>query len=252
MRDWVNSQARLADRLGIKKWAAVVGGSLGGMQALRWTIQYPERVANAVIVASAPKLTAQNIAFNEVARQAIRKDPDFHDGYYYEHNTLPKTGLMQARMLGHITYLSAASMREKFGRELKSGQYNYSFNPEFEVESYLHHQGEKFSQHFDANTYMLMTRALDYFDPASGYNNDLAQCLSHAQCRFLIMSFTTDWRFDPSRSEEIVNALVEANKDVSYACIEDDHGHDAFLLPNPRYLTLFKTFMDSIQLKEGK
>lgn len=252
VRDWVNSQARLADRLGIKKWAAVVGGSLGGMQALRWTIQYPERVANAVIVASAPKLTAQNIAFNEVARQAISKDPDFHDGYYYEHNTIPKTGLMQARMLGHITYLSAASMREKFGRELKTGQYNYSFNPEFEVESYLHHQGEKFSQRFDANTYMLMTRALDYFDPAAGYDNDLAKCLSQAQCRFLIMSFTTDWRFDPSRSEEIVNALVEANKDVSYACIEDDHGHDAFLLPNPRYLSLFKTFMDSIQLEAKK
>ncbi len=248
VRDWVTSQARLADHLGIKKWAAVVGGSLGGMQVLRWSIQYPERLDHALIIASAPKLSAQNIAFNEVARQAISKDPDFHNGYYHEHNTIPKTGLMQARMLGHITYLSAASMGNKFGRDLKYGKYNYSFAPEFEVESYLHYQGEKFSNSFDANTYMLMTRALDYFDPASDCDGDLVACLAQSQCKFLVVSFTTDWRFDPSRSEEIVNALIEANKDVSYACIESDHGHDAFLLPIPRYLEVFKAYMDGIEI----
>lgn len=226
----------------------MVGGSLGGMQVLRWSIQYPERLDHALIIASAPKLSAQNIAFNEVARQAISKDPDFHNGYYHEHNTIPKTGLMQARMLGHITYLSAASMGNKFGRDLKHGKYNYSFAPEFEVESYLHYQGEKFSNSFDANTYMLMTRALDYFDPASDCDGDLVACLAQSQCKFLVVSFTTDWRFDPSRSEEIVNALIEANKDVSYACIESDHGHDAFLLPIPRYLEVFKAYMDGIEI----
>lgn len=251
VRDWVTSQARLADHLGINKWAAVVGGSLGGMQVLRWSIQYPERIGQAIIVASAPKLSAQNIAFNEVARQAISKDPDFHNGYYHEHGTIPKSGLMQARMLGHITYLSAASMRDKFGRDLKHGKLNYSFAPEFEVESYLHYQGEKFSNRFDANTYMLMTRALDYFDPASDCDGDLVACLSQAQCRFLVVSFTTDWRFDPTRSEEIVNALIQANKHVSYACIESDHGHDAFLLPIPRYLDVFKAYMDGIETTAG-
>lgn len=248
VRDWVNSQARLADRLGIQKWAAVVGGSLGGMQVLRWSIQFPERIGHALIIASAPKLSAQNIAFNEVARQAIAKDPDFHNGHYADFDTIPKAGLMQARMIGHLTYLSEDAMRQKFGRELKEGKVNYSFAPEFEVESYLHYQGEKFSAWFDANTYMLMTKALDYFDPAAAYDNDLAKCLSHAQCKFLIVSFTTDWRFAPSRSLEIVNALTQADKEVSYACIESEHGHDAFLLPIPRYLEIFQTYMDGIQI----
>lgn len=246
VRDWVTSQARLADRLGIQQWAAVVGGSLGGMQVLRWSIQYPERIRHAIIIASAPKLSAQNIAFNEVARQAIAKDPDFHDGHYQEYGTIPKSGLMQARMLGHLTYLSDDAMRQKFGRELKEGKLNFSFAPEFEVESYLHYQGEKFSNRFDANTYMLMTKALDYFDPARDYDNDLVKCLSRAQCRFLLVSFTTDWRFSPARSEEIVNALVRANKEVSYACVESDYGHDAFLLPIPRYLDIFKAYMQGV------
>lgn len=243
VRDWVNSQARLADVLGIQQWAAVVGGSLGGMQVLRWSIQFPERVRHAVVIASAPKLSAQNIAFNEVARQAIAKDPDFHDGHYLKFGTLPKAGLMQARMLGHLTYLSDDAMRQKFGRELREGKLNYSFAPEFEVESYLHYQGEKFSTRFDANTYMLMTKALDYFDPAADFNNDLVACLSQAQCQFLVVSFTTDWRFAPQRSEEIVNALMHADKDVSYACIESENGHDAFLLPIPRYLDVFYAYM---------
>jgi len=246
VRDWVTSQARLADVLGIQQWAAVVGGSLGGMQVLRWSIQYPERLRHAVVIASAPKLSAQNIAFNEVARQAIAKDPEFHDGNYLEHNTLPKTGLMQARMLGHLTYLSDDAMKQKFGRELKEGKLNYSFAPEFQVESYLHYQGEKFSTRFDANTYMLMTKALDYFDPAADYDNDLVQCLSHARCEFLVLSFTTDWRFSPERSQEIVDALIHADKNVSYACIESDNGHDAFLLPIPRYLDIFSAYMQRV------
>ncbi len=246
VRDWVQSQARLADVLGIECWAAVVGGSLGGMQVLRWSIQYPERLKHAVVIASAPKLSAQNIAFNEVARQAIAKDPDFHDGWYTEKETIPKAGLMQARMLGHLTYLSDDAMRQKFGRELREGKLNYSFAPEFQVESYLHYQGEKFSTRFDANTYMLMTKALDYFDPAADYNNDLQACLSQAQCRFLVVSFTTDWRFAPARSEEIVNALVHAKKDVAYACIESESGHDAFLMPIPRYLDIFSAYMDGV------
>lgn len=244
--DWVESQARLADHLGIVQWAAIVGGSLGGMQVTCWSYTYPERLRHAVIIASAPRLSAQNIAFNEVARQAISKDPEFHNGHYHEHGTVPKAGLMQARMLGHLTYLSESAMHEKFGRELKQGKINYSFEPEFEVESYLHYQGEKFSQWFDANTYMLMTRALDYFDPAANFNNDLVDCFKQAKCHFLIVSFTTDWRFSPARSEEIVNALVQAGRNVNYACVESSHGHDAFLLPIPRYMEIYQAYMDGI------
>lgn len=246
VRDWVESQARLADRLGIDKFAAVVGGSLGGMQALRWSIQYPERLHSSVVIASAPKLSAQNIAFNEVARNAIMSDPDFHDGHYLKHNTIPKAGLMQARMLAHLTYLSDDAMGEKFGRDMKSDEVRYDYSPEFEVESYLHYQGEKFSTTFDANTYLLMTKALDYFDPSQYYDNDLATCLSHAQCKFLVVSFTTDWRFSPERSEEIVDALIEADKEVTYARIESEKGHDAFLIPIPRYVDLFSAYMERI------
>ncbi|MCY0965000.1 homoserine O-succinyltransferase MetX [Parathalassolituus penaei] len=251
VRDWVNSQARLADALGIEQWAAVVGGSLGGMQVLRWSIQFPERLRHAVVIASAPKLSAQNIAFNEVARQAIAKDPDFHDGYYHDYNTIPKVGLTQARMLGHLTYLSEDAMRQKFGRELREGKLNFSFAPEFQVESYLHYQGEKFSTRFDANTYMLMTKALDYFDPSADYNHDLVECLSHAKCSYLVMSFTTDWRFSPKRSKEIVDALMEANKNVSYACIESDDGHDAFLLPIERYHQVLSAYLKRVAVEVG-
>lgn len=244
--DWVNSQARLADRLGIEKFAAVVGGSLGGMQALRWSIQFPDRMAYCAVIASAPKLSAQNIAFNEVARSAIMKDPEFHDGHYLGHDTIPKAGLMQARMLAHLTYLSDDAMGEKFGRDLKTDGIQYGFNPEFQVESYLHYQGEKFSTTFDANTYLLMTRALDYFDPAQYTDNDLGKCLAPAKCKFLVMSFTTDWRFSPERSEEIVDALVDADKDVTYARIESEKGHDAFLIPIPRYLATFGAYMKRV------
>ena len=253
VRDWVNSQARLADRLGIQQWAAVVGGSLGGMQALRWSISYPERLRHCLVIASAPKLTAQNIAFNEVARQAISKDPEFFGGRYREHDTLPKRGLMLARMLGHITYLSDDAMSEKFGRELRSGKLSFDFEADFQVESYLRYQGESFSESFDANTYLLMTKALDYFDPTVDFDGDLVATLSGTQCSYLLVSFTTDWRFSPARSREIVDALIAAGKRVSYAEVEAAQGHDAFLLPIPRYMEVFGGYMNRIaaELAQG-
>lgn len=246
VRDWVKMQARLSDYLGIVQWAAVVGGSLGGMQVLRWSIDQPQRIANAVIIASASKLTAQNIAFNEVARQAIRRDPDFHAGRYFQHGVVPEVGLSLARMVGHITYLSDDAMRQKFGRDLRKATYQYGFDAEFQVESYLRYQGEVFSKRFDANTYLLMTRVLDYFDPARDFEHDLAKTLAKAQCRFMVLSFTTDWRFAPARSREIVDALVKAGKEVSYAEIDAPQGHDSFLLDNQRYMDLFGAFMTRI------
>ena len=244
--DWVASQARLADALGIDQWAAVIGGSLGGMQSLQWAIDYPERLRHSLVIAASPKLTAQNIAFNEVARQAIMADPDFHDGHYYEHDTIPRRGLMIARMLGHITYLSDDSMRAKFGRELREGKLNFGFDVEFQVESYLRYQGKSFVERFDANTYLLMTKALDYFDPASKHDGDLSAALAPARARFLVVSFTSDWRFSPQRSREIVKALLDGDKEVSYAEIEANQGHDAFLMPIEKYLDVFHAYMDNI------
>jgi homoserine O-acetyltransferase len=249
VEDWVHSQARLADYLGIEQWAAVVGGSLGGMQAMQWTISYPDRVRHCLAIASAPKLSAQNIAFNEVARQAILTDPDFHEGRFQEKGVIPKRGLMLARMVGHITYLSDDSMGEKFGRELKTDKLNYDFySVEFQVESYLRYQGEEFSTRFDANTYVLMTKALDYFDPAAAYGGDLAKTLSGVKADFCVMSFTTDWRFSPARSREIVDALTAARKNVCYLEIDAPQGHDAFLMPIPRYLQAFNSYMQRIKV----
>lgn len=245
--DWVNSQARLADYLDIPYWAAVIGGSLGGMQAMQWSIDYPDRVKNTVIIAAAAKLSAQNIAFNEIARKAILSDADFHNGHYYENNTVPKTGLVLARMLGHITYLSDAAMRERFGRELRDGAIRFDYNVEFQVESYLNYQGEVFSQNFDANTYLIMTRALDYFDPAQAFDHDLSRAFQQASSNYLVISFTTDWRFAPERSKEIVDALLKAKKNVSYAEIDCPQGHDSFLLNVPRYNQLFKAYLDAIE-----
>ena len=247
VEDWVHSQVRLGERLGIQQWAAVVGGSLGGMQALQWTISYPERVRHCVDIASAPKLSAQNIAFNEVARQAILTDPEFHGGHFQEQGVIPKRGLMLARMVGHITYLSDDSMGEKFGRELKSDKLNYDFHSvEFQVESYLRYQGEEFSGRFDANTYLLMTKALDYYDPAAAHGGDLAATLAHVTADYCIMSFTTDWRFSPARSREIVDALMAARKNVCYLDIDSPYGHDAFLIPTPRYMQGFANYMNRI------
>jgi len=250
VEDWVATQARLADHLGIQSFAAVIGGSLGAMQALQWTISYPERVRNSIVIACAPNLSAQNIAFNEVARQAIITDPDFHDGHYYEHNTQPTRGLRVARMVGHITYLSDDEMAAKFGRQLKNGKLNYSFDTEFEIESYLRHQGRKFSEYFDANTYLRITKVLDYFDPALEHGGNLAKALAPARAKFLVISFTTDWRFSPERSREIVKALLDNRLDVTYAEIEAPHGHDAFLLEDPRYHRLVAAYFDRVGKEE--
>ncbi len=249
VRDWVRSQALLADHLDIEQWAAVVGGSLGGMQALQWAIDYPERLRHSVVIAAAPKLSAQNIGFNEVARQAIMSDPDFHEGRYYDFNTIPRRGLMIARMLGHITYLSDLSMRAKFGRELREGKINFGFDVEFQVESYLRYQGKSFVEKFDANTYLLMTKVLDYFDPAKEYDDDLAKALSHAKAGFFVASFTSDWRFAPERSREIVKALVQCRKNVSYAEIEAQHGHDAFLMPITYYMDVLRDYMGRVAME---
>ena len=246
VEDWVNAQARLADQLGIQRFAAVMGGSLGAMQALSWTIQYPARVGHALVIAGAPNLSAQNIAFNEVARQAIITDPDFHDGHYYEHNTRPVRGLRVARMVGHITYLSDDEMANKFGRLLRNGSLNYSFDVEFEIESYLRHQGNKFSDYFDANTYLRITKVLDYFDPAAAHGGNLSLALEAARAEFLVVSFTTDWRFSPERSREIVKALLDNRRAVSYAEIDAPHGHDAFLLDDPRYHNIVAAYFDRI------
>ncbi|CAN7702343.1 homoserine O-acetyltransferase [Acidovorax sp. LjRoot118] len=248
VEDWVNAQARLLDRLGITQLAAVLGGSLGGMQALGWTLQYPERMRHAVVVASAPNLTAENIAFNEVARRAIVTDPDFHGGHFYRHGVIPQRGLRIARMIGHITYLSDDVMNEKFGRQLREGLTpKYSTQDiEFQIESYLRYQGDKFSEYFDANTYLLITRALDYFDPALQYGGSLTQALARATAKFLLISFTTDWRFSPQRSREIVKALLDNRRRVSYAEIDAPHGHDAFLLDDPRYMDTMRSYFDAI------
>ena len=276
VEDWVNAQARLLDQLGIQQLAAVMGGSLGGMQALSWTLQHPNRVRHAVVVASAPNLTAENIAFNEVARRAIVTDPDFHGGHFYEHGVVPQRGLRIARMVGHITYLSDDVMNEKFGRELRAPtlpaargslppegagtsvsetatagdatrDYLYTTQDvEFQIESYLRYQGDKFSEYFDANTYLLITRALDYFDPARTYGGDLSSALARTQAKFLLVSFTTDWRFSPARSREMVRALLDNQRDVSYAEIDAPHGHDAFLLDDARYLNVVRSYFERI------
>ncbi|OGA05397.1 MAG: homoserine O-acetyltransferase [Betaproteobacteria bacterium RIFCSPLOWO2_02_FULL_62_17] len=246
VEDWVNAQARLADTLGIARFAAVMGGSLGAMQALQWAIAYPERVNHVVAVAAAPTLSAQNIAFNEVARQAITTDPDFHGGNYYQQGVVPRRGLRLARMIGHITYLSDDAMMEKFGRSLREGKLGFHFDVDFEVESYLRHQGDKFSEYFDANTYLLITRALDYFDPTQDTGGSLTQAFARARARFLVVSFTSDWRFSPERSREIVKALLDNRRDVSYAEIDAPHGHDAFLLDDPRYHALVRSFFESV------
>ena len=253
VEDWVNAQALLLDALGVHRLAVVMGGSLGGMQALSWTLQYPERVRHAVVVASAPNLSAENIAFNEVARRAIVSDPDFHGGHFYRYGVVPRRGLRIARMIGHITYLSDDVMNQKFGRELRqavsenAGGYRFSTQDvEFQIESYLRHQGDKFSEYFDANTYLLITRALDYFDPASAFGGDLTLALARACCKFLLVSFTTDWRFAPARSRELVKALLENRRDVSYAEIDAPHGHDAFLLDDARYLGVVRSYFERV------
>jgi homoserine O-acetyltransferase len=247
VEDWVAAQARLADHLGIDCWAAVIGGSLGGMQALEWTLQFPDRIRHALVIASAPKLSAQNIAFNELARQAILSDPDFHGGHYYEHGVVPVRGLRLARMVGHITYLSDDQMGEKFGRELKNGKLSYGYGVDFQIESYLRYQGDRFTTYFDANTYLITTKALDYFDPARDYNGDLQAALARAKANFFVASFSTDWRFAPERSREIVYALMHNGRDVSYAEVDCSAGHDSFLLDDAHYHAVLGAYLDRIE-----
>ena len=246
VEDWVDSQARLADHLGIEKFAAVMGGSLGAMQALAWSARYPQRLRHSIVIACAPNLSAQNIAFNEVARQAIITDPDFNDGNYGALNTAPKRGLRVARMVGHITYLSDDEMANKFGRQLKNGKPGYTFDTEFQIESYLRHQGNKFADYFDANTYLRITKALDYFDPALEHGGDLAKALQSVVAGMLVVSFTTDWRFSPERSREIVHALIKNRAPVTYAEIDAPHGHDAFLLDDARYHRLVAAYFERV------
>ncbi len=243
VRDWVRVQALLADRMQIAVWHAVIGGSLGGMQAQQWAVDFPTRLRHCVVIASTPKLSAQNIAFNEVARQSILSDPDFHGGRYLEAGTYPRRGLILARMVGHLTYLTDDAMKQKFGRDLKSGTFQYGYDVEFQVESYLRYQGEQFSKNFDANTYLLMTKALDYFDPAREYADDLPAAFARAQCRFLVVSFTTDWRFAPSRSQEIVDALIHNQQPVSHLNVAAPQGHDAFLFAIPPYVAAVRAFL---------
>lgn len=246
VRDWVRSQEVLRQKLNIPRWAVVAGGSLGGMQVMQWAIDYPDKLEHALVIAAAPKLSAQNIAFNEIARQAIINDTDFHGGRYYEHDTVPRLGLMLARMLAHITYLSDNAMRAKFGRDLRDGRVNYGFDVEFQVESYLRHQGASFVDRFDANTYLLMTKALDYFDPAGEHDDNLAAAFAQVAAKFLVISFTSDWRFSPTRSHEIVDALVDAGKTVSYAEIESDLGHDDFLKTMPHYVRTLDAYLSRV------
>ena len=246
VEDWVESQARLADMLGIKQFAAILGGSLGGMQALQWSLSYPERVRHVLAIATAPHLTAENIAFNDVARNAILTDPDFYGGNFYEHGVVPRRGLRLARMLGHITYLSDDAMADKFGRTLRSGKLAYNYDIEFEIESYLRYQGDKFAAYFDANTYLLMTKALDYFDPARDYDGSLDRAFAAAQADFLVISFTTDWRFSPERSRTIVSALLHNRRNVSYAEISSAHGHDSFLMQHTHYHNVMRAYLDNI------
>ena len=246
VNDWVNSQKELMDFLKIPSWRFIVGGSLGGMQAFQWTIQYPSLVKNCIVIAAAPKLTAQNIAFNEVARQAIMKDPNWHDGNYIEKGVVPAQGLSLARMLGHITYLSDESMGEKFGRELKQAKLNFNYDVEFQIESYLRYQGEKFVTGFDANTYLLMTKSLDYFDPIKDFGTSLKEIFKSVKSKYLVVSFTSDWRFPPKRSREIVKLLLDNEKDVSYSEINSEGGHDAFLMDNEDYFGVMKSFIDEV------
>lgn len=248
VEDWVDSQARLADLLGIESFAAVLGGSLGGMQALAWTLRHPDRVRHGMVIAAAPKLSAENIAFNEVARQAILTDPDFYGGDYYEHGVVPVRGLRLARMIGHITYLSDDAMNDKFGRRLRHGEHRYHFDVEFEIESYLRYQGDKFATFFDANTYLLTTKALDYFDPALAYDGNLNAALAAARARFFIASFSTDWRFSPARSRELMFSLLHNGRNVTYAELDSSAGHDSFLLDDAHYHAALRAYFANIEV----
>jgi homoserine O-acetyltransferase len=252
IRDMVRAQAMLLDELGIETLFAVAGGSMGGMQVLQWAASYPERVFAALPLACATRHSAQNIAFHEVGRQAVMADPEWRQGRYLLEGTNPRRGLAVARMGAHITYLSDAALHRKFGRRLQDRTNpTFSFDADFEVESYLRHQGSSFVERFDANSYLYLTRAMDYFDLAADYGGVLANAFKGAQTRFCVVSFTSDWLFPTSASRAIVHALNAGGARVSFAEITTDKGHDAFLLDEPELLAITRGFLDSAAKARG-
>ncbi len=246
IRDMVNAQAMLLDHLGIEKLLCVAGGSMGGMQVLQWAASYPERVFSALAIATAARHSAQNIAFHEVGRQAIMADPDWHGGHYLAAGVNPQRGLAVARMAAHITYMSDQALHRKFGRKLQNRQMpTFGFDADFQVESYLRHQGEAFVQRFDANSYLYVTRAMDYFDLAADYDDVLANAFRGSKTRFCVVSFTSDWLFPTGGAREIVHALNASGASVSFAEVASDKGHDAFLLEEPELFAIARGFLDS-------
>src|ERR1700728_4267414 len=250
--DMVRAQAMLLDRLGIETLFCVVGGSMGGMQALQWTAAYPERVFSALAVACSTRHSAQNIAFHELGRQAVMADPDWHHGRYFEQGTHPHRGLGVARMGAHITYLSDAALHRKFGRKFQDrSNPTFSFDADFEVESYLRHQGSSFVERFDANSYLYLTRAMDYFDLAADYDGVLARAFRNTPTRYCVISFTSDWLFPTSDSRAIVHALNAGGARASFAEIVTDKGHDAFLLQEPELFAIVSGFLDGAAKARG-
>ena len=250
--DMVRAQAMLLDHLGIEKLFAVVGGSMGGMQALQWTAAYPERVFSALAVACSTRHSAQNIAFHELGRQAVMADPDWRGGRYFEDDAHPHRGLGVARMAAHITYLSDAALHRKFGRRLQDREVpTFSFDADFEVESYLRHQGSSFVERFDANSYLYLTRAMDYFDIAADHDGVLAEAWRGTRTRFCVVLFTSDWLFPTSEARAVVHALNAGSARVSFAEIETDRGHDAFLLDVPEFIEISRAFLESAASAHG-
>ncbi len=252
IRDMVRAQAMLVDHLGVDTLFCVAGGSMGGMQVLQWAASYPERVFSAMPIATAAKHSAQNIAFHEVGRQAVMADPDWRAGRYLEQGVRPEKGLAVARMSAHITYLSEAALQRKFGRKLQARSApTFSFDADFQIESYLRHQGVAFVERFDANSYLFVTRACDYFDLAADYDGVLAHAFKDTKTRFCVVSFTSDWLYPTSDSRAIVHALNAGGASVSFVEIDSDKGHDAFLLDEPMFIATTRGFLDSAAAARG-
>ncbi len=248
--DMVHAQKKLMDHLGIRKWLCVAGGSMGGMQVLRWALLYPDCMESIIPIATTSRISAQSIAFNWVGREAIMSDPEWNGGHYTDQ---PDRGLAIARMLAHITYLSEESMRRKFGRKLQSAKdYSFDFDKDFSVESYLEHQGMRFVDRFDANAYLYITRAIDYFDVADKSNGDLAKGLLPIQCKTLVVSFSSDWLFPPEQSREMVRGMLKNGLDVTYCNIKSSYGHDAFLLEDDTLGRLISNFLANVKPKAAK
>ena len=243
--DWVETQKLLADHFGINCWEMVAGGSLGGMQALQWAVSYPSRIKKAAIIAASSKISTQNIALNEVAREIIKKDENFHNGDYLSKGASPKKGLKAARMLGHITYLSESNMSKRFGRKLQDPENKMDADVNYEVENYLQYKGEQFAKTFDANSYILMTKAMDSFDPAKDFDDDLMTCLQNAQAKLLIASFDSDWLFPKEYGLDIQMSAIKAGINSTYIELEGDYGHDSFIFHSDRYSNALKNFLNS-------